>query len=378
MLNKKISIMICIFFLFNLNLQSKKTAVAARLKQIKEIINSSIIEWDYTTDHSKWKKYKTGNGINKKNIKFRTLIKATEIFCGTKVSGTPLYVNIHFHSRGFSEIKVTLNNQLMGIFSIDGPPGTGRNLQKVFLITKLSFPRVYELDIQVKNRGFKPFRKSYWPPRKRKLKEPGLKFKIKKAEIYYPDAAQIQEKVKKWLLSMQIAVALLYPDFPRFTNTGSPVDIKDNIDTQKNRRKPLEQILKKSVQAFDLNALKQGNKQKLNRSIQVSYSLAQELKKFSRKFEVYLVGNSHIDIAWLWRINETIQVAKNTFAAVLGNMVEYPELHYAQSQALIYEWIEKRYPNLFEQIKKKVLEGKWEIVGGMWVEPDCNIISGES
>jgi alpha-mannosidase len=75
---------------------------------------------------------------------------------------------------------------------------------------------------------------------------------------------------------------------------------------------------------------------------------------------------------------ETMMVAHNTYETVINNMAEYPELHYAQSQAVTYTWIEQKYPELFEKIKNKVKEGKWEIVGGMWVEPDCNLIAGES
>lgn len=93
---------------------------------------------------------------------------------------------------------------------------------------------------------------------------------------------------------------------------------------------------------------------------------------------VYLVGNSHIDAAWLWPIRETIEVCYITFKNVLDLMEKYPGFIYAQSSAAYYEWMEKNYPEIFERIKTKVKEGRWEIVGGMWIEPDCNMPSGES
>jgi alpha-mannosidase len=102
------------------------------------------------------------------------------------------------------------------------------------------------------------------------------------------------------------------------------------------------------------------------------------LARYAKEFKVYLIGNAHIDIAWLWRMSETQQVARNTFRTVLQNMLEYPELRYAQSQAVTYAWMEEQYPDLFKEIQARVQDGRWEIVGGMWVEPDCNLISGES
>jgi len=97
------------------------------------------------------------------------------------------------------------------------------------------------------------------------------------------------------------------------------------------------------------------------------------------KGRCYLVGNSHIDAAWLWRIDETIHVVcKGTFSKVLELMDKYPEFKFSQSSAQYYEWMEKYYPEIFEKIRERVKSGQWEIVGGMWVESDLNIPSGES
>jgi len=97
------------------------------------------------------------------------------------------------------------------------------------------------------------------------------------------------------------------------------------------------------------------------------------------KGKCYLVGNSHIDVAWLWRIDETIHVVcKETFSRVLELMDKYPDFKFSQSSAQYYEWMEKYYPEIFNKIKEKVKKGQWEIVGGMWVESDLNIPSGES
>jgi alpha-mannosidase len=91
-----------------------------------------------------------------------------------------------------------------------------------------------------------------------------------------------------------------------------------------------------------------------------------------------LIGHAHLDLAWLWPLEETRRKAKRTFASVLGLMDRYEEFTFNQSSAQLYEWVERDAPELFERIKEHVAEGRWETVGGSWVEPDCQIPSGES
>lgn len=92
----------------------------------------------------------------------------------------------------------------------------------------------------------------------------------------------------------------------------------------------------------------------------------------------HMVGQSHIDIAWLWPVRETVRKASRTFSTVDRLMEEYPEYRYAQSQPLLFAFLKDNDPELFERVKARVAEGRWELVGGMWVEPDLNLPSGES
>lgn len=105
-----------------------------------------------------------------------------------------------------------------------------------------------------------------------------------------------------------------------------------------------------------------------------------ELSKiqYSASSEVIMDGHSHIDIAWLWRIQETERKVCRTFANNLSLMDNYPEFTFTQSQAIVYDMIKKNYPDLYERIKEKVKNGQWNIVGNTWVECDTNIASGES
>jgi alpha-mannosidase len=93
---------------------------------------------------------------------------------------------------------------------------------------------------------------------------------------------------------------------------------------------------------------------------------------------VTAVGHAHIDTAWLWPIRETKRKCARTFANQLRLMERYPAHRFACSQAVQYQWIRDDYPSLWEQIKARVAEGRWEPIGGMWVESDSNLPSGES
>ncbi len=93
---------------------------------------------------------------------------------------------------------------------------------------------------------------------------------------------------------------------------------------------------------------------------------------------VGLLGNAHIDIAWLWPIAETQDVMQRTFDSVLTLQQRYPELIFNQTSALSYVWMAERDPDLFDRIRTAIADRRWEPTGGMWVEPDCNLPGGES
>ena len=93
---------------------------------------------------------------------------------------------------------------------------------------------------------------------------------------------------------------------------------------------------------------------------------------------IHLIGHSHIDTAWMWSLQETVRKCGRTFSTVLRLMEEFPELKYSQSQPVLYEFTKIHYPDLYKQIKQRVTEGRWEPLGAMWTEADCNIPNGES
>ncbi len=93
---------------------------------------------------------------------------------------------------------------------------------------------------------------------------------------------------------------------------------------------------------------------------------------------LHMIGNAHIDPVWLWCWDEGMHAVHATFRCVLDLMNEYDDFIFTASSAAFYAWIEENDPTMFDEIKLRVAQGHWEIVGGWWIEPDCNIPCGES
>jgi len=89
-------------------------------------------------------------------------------------------------------------------------------------------------------------------------------------------------------------------------------------------------------------------------------------------------GHAHLDVAWLWTLGQTRRKAGRTFYNAVRLMEQFPEFHFSQSQPQLYDFVRQDYPELFEIIKQRVCDGRWEPLGGMWVEADCNITGAES
>ena len=90
------------------------------------------------------------------------------------------------------------------------------------------------------------------------------------------------------------------------------------------------------------------------------------------------IGHAHIDLGWLWPVCETTRKAARTFASQLDNMERYPDYKFGESQPYLYQIVKENYPELYAKIRQRVKEGRWELQGGMYVEADNNLISGES
>ena len=91
-----------------------------------------------------------------------------------------------------------------------------------------------------------------------------------------------------------------------------------------------------------------------------------------------VIGHAHIDTAWLWPIAETRRKVMRTFASQIVNLERYPEYVFGASSPQQYLWVKETHPELYGKIRNMIKAGRWELLGGMWIEPDCNLVSGES
>lgn len=94
--------------------------------------------------------------------------------------------------------------------------------------------------------------------------------------------------------------------------------------------------------------------------------------------KVYLIGNAHLDPVWLWRKSEGLSEILSTFRSALDRMEEFPSYIFTCACAGYYQWAEQVDPAMFGEIQARVKEGRWSVVGGYWVQPDCNLPSGEA
>src|SRR5512146_263091 len=150
------------------------------------------------------------------------------------------------------------------------------------------------------------------------------------------------------------------------------------IDAYADGKVQRDQVLDAAVKVIDLAALDKGDQAAFDSSLRKSQATLEQLRPYVKKFSIHATGNSHIDMAWLWPWTETVEVTRNTFGSALQLMREYPQLTFTMATAHTYKWMEDKYPEMFREIQQRVKEGRWEIVGGMWVEPDLNLPDGES
>ena len=92
---------------------------------------------------------------------------------------------------------------------------------------------------------------------------------------------------------------------------------------------------------------------------------------------IIMVGNTHFDPVWLWRWDEAMASIRSTFRSALERMKEDENFCYSFSAPSVFEWIKNTDPGLFEEIKERIAEGRWELGEGWWLQPDCNSASGE-
>ena len=151
-----------------------------------------------------------------------------------------------------------------------------------------------------------------------------------------------------------------------------------NLLEANNEYKPY--ILNQLVEVFRLIDFTCTGSESYFKSLQTALDYLREKFTGQGKPDVHvtMLGHTHIDVAWLWRVKHSREKSARSFSTVNRLMEKYPEYIFIQSQPQLYDYIKEDYPDIYEHIQRRVGEGRWEPSGAMWVECDCNLTSGES
>jgi alpha-mannosidase len=341
------------FFLpFSLLAQSNVDKLAEALEfHSKGVLN----DWKYSTnlkedatkpgvDDSKWETLKINASIYPDSCWLRKEVALPPRFLGEAVSG-PVRFLVSVDDYGY----LFVNGESKGRFPWHGE----------FELTKDAKPgQKFVLVIKAINTGG-PLR-------------------LLRAQIEMEKSNSLRQMIDELCLSLRVGQKLLSFDTYQ---TNARVKTDPGIDksaADKAEKTRLNNLLQSLAAQVDVQALADGKMEKFNASLAEVRAQLKPISEYAKRFTLFFDANAHIDAAWLWREKETLEVCKNTFASVLNMMSARPDFTYTQSAAAYYDWMERFYPEIFKGMQQRVKEGRWEVVGGMWVEPDCNLPSGES
>lgn len=315
----------------------------------------SLDNWKYTTDFSgtpaapgiddgAWQTLALNQSIYPDSCWLRREIVLPDRMLGTRTSGSIRFL-VTVDDAGY----LFVNGEPRGYFPWDGE----------FVLTTDARPgQKFLLAIKAVNTGG-PLR-------------------LMRAQLAVGQDNPLARTIEDFSLGIRVAQKLLGFDTYQTSATKKEDPGIDRSLMDRDEKVRLTALLQSTAAAVDVAALRNGAVDAFRASLEKARAALSPVAAYTRRFTLYFDANAHIDAAWLWRDKETVQVCRNTFASVMNMYAQRPDFTYTQSSAAYYDWMERYYPPLFRQIQEKVKEGRWEVIGGMWVEPDCNIPSGES
>lgn len=209
-------------------------------------------------------------------------------------------------------------------------------------------------------------------------------------EVLLREPAKSGEKL---LIELQAYTGTLHSEFNLITSMQErdreieslyydlsvPLSAFPRLNEDEKPRRELERVLNEGVNRLDL---RKPYSPEFYASVKAAKDyLAQALYTDLAGCEEVIascIGHTHIDVAWWWTVEQTREKVARSFATVLKLMEEYPDYQFMSSQPLLYQFLKDRYPELYARVKQRIVEKRWEPEGGMWVEADCNLTSGES
>ena len=158
----------------------------------------------------------------------------------------------------------------------------------------------------------------------------------------------------------------------------TPLEVAIRLHQSDPRRHAILGIVDRALRALDRRG---GYTEAFEASLGEAEKIAREVYELvdtEVQPQITAVGSTHLDVAWLWRVAHTRDKTGRSFATVLNLMEEYPEFVFMYNQSVLFDFLKRDYPELWERLVQRVKSGQFEIEGAMWVEPDVNIVSGES
>ena len=140
----------------------------------------------------------------------------------------------------------------------------------------------------------------------------------------------------------------------------------------------IRDAIERSTEEIDQQALTTGDQKRFDTSLVRAQGTLETIRPALQQVTLHVTGDSHMDTAWMWPWTETVDAMKRTFGTALQMMDDHPGYTFSQSVGQYYEWISEKAPAINAGIKKRIDDGRWELVGGMWAEPDLNMPDGES
>lgn len=155
----------------------------------------------------------------------------------------------------------------------------------------------------------------------------------------------------------------------------TPLEVAERLPQNDQRRHAVMGLVEQSLRTVDRRGVPD------DASLKAAETIAAEiytLQDFEKQPTITAIGHTHLDVGWLWRVMHTRDKTGRSFATVLKLMEEYPDFVFMYNQSVLFDFLKTDYPELWARLKKRVKSGQFEIEGAMWVEPDVNIVSGES
>ena len=301
---------------------------------------------------------------------FRRTVKIPEVFAGTRIEGGPARLRFTVSGPVDHVVRVVIDGEERARMPVVDEATRHMDYPEVVLTEHAEAGREFDVQLLVTNPGV-------YPPHE--FLDATRTVSFRAAELVLDAAEPMRDRLDALRINLETGDRMLRPWTPsgRLAEKVWIEDV-DRSAISPDERNRLRAVLNRAAAELDLHALTSGAGDELLASIEDVYDGLVPVGEFCKRFTIHAVANAHIDLAWLWRTSETVQIAANTFRSVLDNAAEFPELVFAQSQAQAYAWVERHDRELFQRMRAAEKAGNWEVVGGMWAEPDCNIPGGES